>query len=420
MESIIDTSSNSNILKNNDTNEESNNIPDNNNKFKYLSEKEISNKLDDILNETIDSFNNDEFKKLSTIEVSDKLDNILNETIKNVKITDKDTQTLDFNAFLNLMQSLPIGNMFGNLNNKESETSCKTPIDENDLDTETESDSDLGEYEINDTNDTNDTKENLNNIFDPSKLFGDNANKLFDNSFLSNIIEKMSNKDALDEKNKSEIMDKMKKELENVKNIFQNLGMGDLSNIMNSVNDNSELDELQQFLINEEDNNSENNNENENSENENSENENSDDESYDQTDDETSSETDNNNFENKNDDENNNNFLNQFSKIFNLNFLTKFSAKSEKNNDTGCENDNASTDSDVNYDERINPSPKTESDDGTTVSNTKDKIETSNEQLNDIINKNTKMFDEVTAIMNKLGLNLQNMPEIKNKIKKND
>ena len=27
------------------------------------------------------------------------------------------------------------------------------------------------------------------------------------------------------------------------------------------------------------------------------------------------------------------------------------------------------------------------------------------------------MFDELTTIMNKLGLNLENMPEIKNKIK---
>ena len=418
----------------------------NKNEFEKLSETEISKKLDNILDEIIldeiindssnvnfsqneNSINLSKSNNNSNSETTEETkpnsgnvsDNELEDNFENVKdrleLLNNLTNSLN-DKFLNLINILPtemipadilsVEQNIQNFDNESNKDSDESTINPDDLETESESESDL-EEEV----DNSKVKKNVGNInFD---LFSKLAGGLEMNDFEKKL------------KNLGEMpdMSKMSQILENFDfssfiGVFENL---------NKTNSQEPVDELNSFIIEE-------------TQNEKSQQTDSEEESSVETDDE---ESDDKEKDDINSDNNEGIFQNFISKLTNnkggINFdFSNLSSMfglfgSEKNNfkdfveklpKKNNANTDTDTDSDIDYDER-NGHTDSESDneEGAIEKDKKelvnDKMEKCcNNDLNECLDNNQKMINDMAQMMSKLGINLIDIKELsaqKNDIK---
>jgi hypothetical protein len=497
------------------------------NEFENLTQSEINDKLDNILDQVLNDPNNTQLLEqysnsgldLTNIEIDngdngdngnnkDNADNKDNEDNANnlpdiqnqIQMLNQLTSGLNdtIMSLFNMNPDAPVPNNSNgvvvetepNANtdtdmNADSDSDGST-INPNDLETESESESDLDEYESGKVK-----SESSNGGFDPTNLFksipGLNIeNMINDLQNMGNLpaMGKMfgSQMPAMSELSSPENMEKMKSQLGNMSEIFKQVDFGSMFKMMEQMNNfktgtgsieddsnNDDPDDLASFVIDEQPNSSSQTVD---------DNEISDSESYDKTDDESDELGDSDGSGVSEDSENEqtdnksgagvgagiggmfgnlnlvNSFINGKTGInFDISKLTSmfglFGSKTPEdsvisksvseehpvckneseddlsnfisNSNSNPPNENYQTDSDVNYDERNDPCIDSESGSGSgseSESGSELKPEPKSipsNQLTECLDQNKKMIDDLSQMMNKLGINLVDIEELANK-----
>jgi hypothetical protein len=209
---------------------------------------------------TIFSNPNNEFLNLSDAEINNKLDNILNDTINDsfdlTKLPNQQNQQNQQN------QEKQENNSFDCSNCSNLAKTDSSDIDLDNLETESESDSDcelILESNLQNKNLSFDIENNTNNLkdaFDISGLFGSLGNMKMNNLKFEEFFEKMSNLENLEENLCGELNQNLNlQDEENLKNMLPFLKqmpglLGQLSNQINAENDLEKTEDLEDFIKN--------------------------------------------------------------------------------------------------------------------------------------------------------------------------
>ena len=404
MESISQMTNNKEITISSLLNEISNLTEENNFIIKDIHEykKELNTIAGNQINEFINLSQSEIDEKLNNI-----LDDVLNEEVDNNLIIEKKEEKIK--EPVNIKEP---GNIKEPVNIKE----IINDIEENDNDSESTIDKNDLEYNSDNSEIINNNKqvESINVLKEQTTKTLEDTNNFVNIPLFSELIKNM-------DKNKSaEKMDvsKMKEELNKMTSLFSNLGINGFGDIFNQITnmDNfnkNETEDLESFILE---------NDNNNLDNKLSDHKSSDTESYDITDDESSdiegsdiegSDIESSNVESSNKEENveetntenlGNNIFSNFSNLFNIEFLTNKLGLTQNFNNKQTEEDLDDFVDDNKHEQEC------------------EKVECCTndfEKLNECLDKNTKMFDELTNMMKGLGLNLHNSENI-NKKEKND
>jgi len=329
-----------------------------------------------------------EFINLSQSEIDEKLNNILDEVLNE----ELDNNLINEKKEEKIKESINIKENTNDVEEKDNDS--ESTIDKNDF----EYNSDNSEI-INNNNEV----ESINELKEQTQKTLEDTNNFMNVSLFSELIKNM-------DKNKSpEKIDvsKMKEELNKMTSLFSNLGMngfGDIFNQMTNMDNfnKNETEDLESFILENDNNNLDNKLSNDKS---------SDTESYDITDDESSdiegsdieSSYKEENVEETNTENLGNNIFSNFSNLFNIEFLTNKLGLTQNFNNKQTEEDLDDFVDDDKYEQEC------------------EKVEYSTndfEKLNECLDQNTKMFDELTNMMKGLGLNLHNSENINKKEKK--
>ncbi len=443
-------------------------ISSSHNEFANLSQLEIDNKLENILdevlatNETVTNETVSDESTINKIAVDNQQFNVENTQTDNkdkIKILNELSTGLN-DTFMNILNMMPKDLMSNNnksgLNNDDSD--CST-INPDDLDTESESESDLNEIE---------TSKSKNNIFDPSMLFKSmenlNINDMFSNlPNMSNFPDianfpDMGNLPDMANFPDMANLEKMNPQLGNISEMFKQVNFNDIFKMMGEMNnvktnldsnlnesiDNSivdEDDELSSFIINDTTNNSssdtesydktddeEDNDENEDSDNDEEDNDNDKDEEDSDKDEKSGGMFSNLNLMNKllNKKAGLNFDMSILTNMFNLfgtnkpkeNIISKSESSGEDNLENFIKNDNCQTDSDVDYDERRENNSDSDSDSDSNSDSNSNSV--SNPELSTCLDENKKMIDNISLMMNKLGMPMVDIKDLANKKRTDD